>query len=234
MKLYELAYACRLYQGRFDDAYRDVRKDLEDDPNMDFPERLLQFLNKWGCRISRENFGALEKHLEEWASRWIRQLPHASKDILSLRPNEVELIGESFDHLLKPHFGDTCAAKTLHVLRYRALPAWDAYIKEKCLGTGGLSGQTAGETYSKFLHHVAEEILDLKQDVERLKYSLTEVPKLVKRREESYEISLVKLVDEYYWITITKDQRVPDRDQIEEWLGWESGSVAATALSEPS
>ena len=230
MKLYELAYACRLYQGEDDYVYRDMRKDLGDDPNMGSPQCVLQFLNRWGCRIKKERFGILEKHLEGWADRWIRQLPHASKDILSLEPNVIELVGESFDQLLTPHFGDTCAAKTLHALRYRALPVWDAYIKQRWLDKGGLPGRTAGGTYSNFLRRVAEEILELKRDVERLKCSLTDVPELVKHHKESYDISLVKLVDEYYWMTITKGYKTPGRDQLEQWLGWESGSAAATVV----
>src|SRR5271157_6411245 len=221
MKLYELAYACRLYQGQFDDTYRGMRKDLGDDPNMDSPKRLLQFLNKWGCRISKEHIGTLEKHLEEWARRWIGDLPPSSKDILSLESNAIRRIGESFDQLLKPHFGDTCAAKTVHALRYRALPAWDSYIKNDWLDNGGLSGRTAGETYSHFLRHVAEELRELKHGVERLGYSLTDfpklVPKLVKHHEESHDISLVKLVDEYYWTRITNRHEVPGRDQLNEW-----------------
>lgn len=75
MKLYELAYACRLYQGEDDSTYRDMRKDLGDDPSMGSPQRLLQFLNKWRCRISEKRFRDLEKHLEEWAGRWIGDLP---------------------------------------------------------------------------------------------------------------------------------------------------------------
>ena len=233
MKLYDLAYACRLYQGEDDATYRGMRKDLGDDPNMDSPERLLQFLNKWGCRISKGNFETLEKHLTDWAGRWIGDLPPASKDILSLESNAIKRIGESFDRLLTPHFGDTCAAKTLHALRYRALPAWDYYIKKDWLDNGGSYGRTAGETYSNFLRHAAGEILELKQDVERLKYSLTDfpklVPKLVKHHEESYDISLVKLADEYYWTTITNRHKVPGRDQLKEWLDWESGSATAIA-----
>jgi hypothetical protein len=77
---------------------------------------------------------------------------------------------------------------------------------------------------------VAEEILELKQDVERLKCSLTDVPELVKHHKESYDISLVKLVDEYYWMTIIKGYKTPGRDQLEQWLGWESGSAAATVV----
>jgi len=225
MKLYELAYACRLYQGQDDGPYRKMRSkdDLGDDPDLASPEQqnsLLDFLNKWGCRIPKENFSDLRKHLQDWAEKWIGELPSANKCFLPLGDSEREHIGKAFDALFAPHFGDTAAAKTLHALRYRTLPAWDAKIKKKCC--------TKGQTYSDFLHHVAEEISDLEKDVKRLNSSLTDIPRLV-QRVEPYGISLVKLVDEYYWITITKDHKVPDRDQLEEWLRWQNGSATATA-----
>jgi hypothetical protein len=116
----------------------------------------------------------------------------------------------------------------LHALRYRALPAWDARIKEECLGRPELSGRTAGEAYSEFLGHVKAQIEDLQRDVKQLGHSLIEVPRLVDRVEDSYDISLVKLVDEYHWITITNQHKVPDRTQLKEWLRWESGGAAAT------
>jgi hypothetical protein len=97
MNLYELAYACRLYQGEFDKDYREMRKDLGDNSDLDSPEQrdsLLQFLNKWGCRIRRENLCDLEKRLEKWVkTEGVRQLPGASKCILSLDDREIELIG---------------------------------------------------------------------------------------------------------------------------------------------
>jgi hypothetical protein len=56
MKLYQLAYACRLYQGDFDNAYREMRRKLGDNPDLasrDQQNDLLDFLNKWGCRIPK-------------------------------------------------------------------------------------------------------------------------------------------------------------------------------------
>src|ERR1017187_2686990 len=80
----------------------------------------------------------------------------------------------------------------------------------------GLSTQTAGQTYSAFLHQVAEEISELDVDVARLGHSLSEVSKLV----HGSGGSLVKLVDEYYWVTITDGHALPTRDDLEQWLRW--------------
>src|SRR5579863_5488463 len=108
MKLYELAYACRLYQGEFDDYCR-MRNDLGDDPDLASRKQqdsLLEFLNKWGCRIPKKHFEDLGNDLKEWAADWIGKLPQTSVDILSLRPYELEVIARSFNELLLvPHLG---------------------------------------------------------------------------------------------------------------------------------
>jgi len=124
-----------------------------------------------------------------------------------------------FDQLLKPHFGETCAAKALHALRCRALPAWDAYIRER-QAPERRPGDTPGEVYCRFLCQVRDHILELKEDVERMNYCLADVPKLINRLDDRYDVSLVKIVDEYYWTTITLGHKVPDLNQLEEWLRW--------------
>jgi hypothetical protein len=109
-------------------------------------------------------------------------------------------------------FQDTAAAKTLHALRPDTLPIWDAKIRE------WFSKRGAGQTYSDFVRYVAhEEIAELEVDVTRLGCSLGGVPQLVHRGSG---VSLVKLVDEYYWTTITLGYVVPTREGIDEWLTW--------------
>ena len=137
MKLYQLAYACRLYQGNFDNAYREMRCKLGDNPDLasrDQQNHLLHFLNKWGCRIPETQFDILKSHLKDWAEKWVRKLPDAGSTILDLNDDvQRDNIANSFNDLLTCHFQDTCVAKTLHVLRHRTLPIWDAYIKENAV-----------------------------------------------------------------------------------------------------
>ena len=219
MKLYQLAYACRLYQGDFDDAYRQMRNNLRENPDLASVEQqdhLMHFLNKWGCRIPKTQFDNLKNHLKEWAEKWVCKLPDVGSTILDLKDDvQRDNIANSFNALLTSHFQETSVAKTLHALRHRTLPPWDAYIKKKCCSPE----RTPGQAYFAFIQHVLAEIRDLERDVKRLGYSLNDVPRLVKR-VEPYGVSLVKLVDEYHWMTITSGHTVPDQAEIEAWLCW--------------
>jgi hypothetical protein len=245
MKLYGLAYACRLYRGQptagsspstfreFDRAYDQMCKamgrnaDLASQAQQD---SLMQFLNDWRCRIPKKNFPILKERLQNWAARWaakprpnadgVIRLPDADRDIRSLSDSERAQIGKSYEELLQLgaglHFQDTAAAKTLHALRPHTLPIWDAAIKGWFIGQRGLAEQSAGQTYSDFIHHVAEEISELEEDVRRLGYSLSDIPQFV----HGDCGSLVKLVDEYYWMTVTEGHALPTRTDLEQWLGW--------------
>jgi len=219
MTLFELVYICRLF-GK-DDAYVTLRRELGQNPDLASDaqhETLLQFLNKWGCRIKRDRFP--KENLQAWAAN--SRLPGADRDIRSLTDNEREQVGRSYDALVNigHRFKDTAAAKTLHAMRPRALPAWDQSIKDWFLknqpNTGGASRSTAGQTYAAFIHHVAREVSTLEADANRLGYSLSDVPELVGKPD----YSPVKLIDEHYWMTKTHDYIVPTRTEIEQWLRW--------------
>jgi hypothetical protein len=214
MKLYELAYACSLY-GQDDAAYWGMRKTLGKNPDLASSEqqdKLLQFLNTWGCRIAKNDFPKLKERLQQWWAENQCKLP--GKNIRDLDDSEREQIESAYQGLLKSgaglRFQDTAAAKTLHVLRPDTLPMWDAKIKEWF---------TDGKTYSDFVRHVAVgELSELEEDVKRLGYSLNEVPQLV--HSGAVNVSLVKLVDEYYWVTKTLGYTVPTREQVDKWLSW--------------
>lgn len=235
MKLYELAYACRLYRevAQFDLAYCEMRKALGQNPDLASQAQLdglMQFLNDWLCRIPEKYFPCLKERLRQWALLWIPQLPNAATEIRSLNDADRAQIADSYGELLKLgaglHFQDTAAAKTLHALRPHSLPMWDAKIKD-WFSTSAPSRRTAGQTYSDFLRHVAQQISGLEADVARLGHSLGEVSQLVQRSGAS----LVKLADEYYWITITYGHTVPTRDELEQWLRWlEEPKLKAHAL----
>jgi len=223
MKLYELSYACRLYRGQFDGAYDRMRKALGPNPDLASQARqdsLMRFLNDWRCRIPEKNFSTLQIRLQQWAILWIPQLPDASRNILSLNDSERALIGDSYEGLLHLgsglNFQDTAAAKTSHALRPHALPIWDSAIRIWFIRKRGLSTGTAGQIYSDFLQHVAGEISELEVDAARLGLSLTDISQLVPGSSGS----LVKLVDEYYWVTITDGHALPTRDDLEQWLRW--------------
>ena len=228
MKLYELAYGCRICRdiAGYDRAYTEMRNDLGPAPNLAPHEQrdaLMKFLNKWGCRIAEKNFPSLKEGLKEWAACWIQKLPATGQDIRCFTDEQRAQVGDSYSALstLGPRFRDTAAAKTLHALRPETLPMWDAKIKDlfikSCSAWKGQPAKpTPGQIYSEFLRQVGDEISELEQDVKRLKYSLSDVPKLVRREGGS----LVKLVDEYYWTGMPRGHAAPTRDELERWLAW--------------
>lgn len=223
MTLYELAYACRLYRDQFDAAYDQMREAMGQNPDLASQaqqDTLMRFLNDWGCRIAEKNFPILKMRLQQWAAMWVTQLPDVGRDIRTLDESERAKMGAAYEALLHLgaglHFQDTAAAKTLHALRPLVLPIWDAKIKGWFIDRYGFSKRRAGQVYSDFLHHIADEISDLEVDVVRLGYSLGDISKLV----HGSRGSLVKLVDEYYWVTVTDGRAIPTRVQVEQWFRW--------------
>lgn len=221
MKLFGLAYACRIYQGEFDDVYRQMCEGLGPDPDLtrDQPDCLLEFLNKWSCRIPKAGFPVLRECLRKWAAEWIKGLP--DKDIRCLSESEHQTVAQAYDALLEEgkdlHFWNTATAKTLHALRRNTLPMWDAKIRDSFINKRReFSAYSGGQIYSEFIRYVGEQISVLEQEVTGLGYSLSCVAQLVDRPNAS----LVKLVDEYHWITITEGHVAPKRDEIELWLHW--------------
>ena len=120
MKLYELAYACRLYRGQFDRAYDQMTKVLGRNPDLASQaqqDSLMRFLNDWRCRIPQKNFPILKERLQRWATLWVPQLPDTGRDIRSLNESERARIGTSYEALLNLgaglNFQDTAGRKDL-------------------------------------------------------------------------------------------------------------------------
>ncbi len=98
------------------------------------------------------------------------------------------------DSLVSVSFGPTGAAKILYALCPDCCPPWDAPIRTHF----GWDGARA--SYCSFLKTVKSEILDVIGDANRAGIEAKDIPRKVGRTDSS----LPKLVDEYYWITITK------------------------------
>jgi hypothetical protein len=177
-------------------------------------------LNDWRCRIPENRFPTLSNRLLEWATQWVVQLPDNNRDIRSLNEKERATVGYAFEAMQKfgtgLHFKNTAAAKTLHAIRRNLLPMWDAAIRDRFISDHVLSERTAGQIYSEFICYVGEELSELERDVARLGYSLSDVSRLV----HGAGASLVKLVDEYHWVTITEGLVPPSRNDLEDWLHW--------------
>jgi len=207
-------------QEKFDDAYNNMLQNLGPERNLssiDQINALLKFLNRWRCRIPEKNFPRLRKRLQKWAVDWVSKLPATGRDICSLKAEERAQVGSSYEMLLqlgdKLNFQDTAAAKTLHALRPDALPIWDQQVKDKF--ADGRARQTSGQLYAEFIDEVAHEISELKEDVDQLEgLSLSKVPELLEHKG----YSLVKLTDEYKYVTITQKCKIPTCEVLDTWF----------------
>ena len=81
MRLYALAYACRLYAalGDFDSSikkFRRLTRPAFDVANPAHRRALFEWLNSWGCRQFAKSYHQMaSKALVEWAERYLKQLP---------------------------------------------------------------------------------------------------------------------------------------------------------------
>jgi hypothetical protein len=98
------------------------------------------------------------------------------------------------ESVIAVHFSPTGAAKILYALRPNCCPPWDAPIRKHFHWDGGEA------SYCRFLKTVRAEILDLIKEAKWAGIEVKDIPRKVGRLDSS----LPKLVDEYYWITITK------------------------------
>ncbi len=95
--------------------------------------------------------------------------------------------------------GATGAAKILHALRPKVLPPWDDPIRAAL----GLDGSR--DSYLVYLADVQENVRGIEAEAAAL--GITNVPMALGRPRSS----LPKMIDEYYWITLTRGHAPPSR-----------------------
>jgi hypothetical protein len=99
----------------------------------------------------------------------------------------------------------------MYTLWPEALAPWDDAIRARL----NLDGST--QSYRNFIESVVpSELESLKRDAARFRVALEDIPVRLGRPSSS----LPKLVDEYFWVTITQNHRVPGREMIKEWALW--------------
>lgn len=230
MKLFELAYACRLYGefSDFDETYRRFLRDTK--PNFDILDHLhrkalLVWLNSWGCRQFALNFhDKASEHLRNWGQENLTHLPSVGANLLILADIDFVNAGTLYAGLRDMQAsvrqrngnsysvtcGPTGAAKILFALRSQAFPPWDKSIRD------GLGYDGSQKSYIKYLQWVRSELQEVVTDAEAHGIAMNDIPNGLNRPFSS----LPKLVDEYNWITITKGCKPPRLEDINKWWHW--------------
>jgi hypothetical protein len=235
MRLYEAAIACRAYGafgGGFDDSLQAFIAQTDGAPDLESGgcgPHLMKWLNDWGCRqFAKEHHRDALERLRAWAHRHADDLPGYTTSILRLTEAEIRGTARAYDELKEieasqrrtihgthgVRVGATGAAKILYALRPNTLPPWDDAIRErlKCDGSA--------ESYNRFLRLVMDEIQELLADAARHGVSSEQLPSAIGRGVST----LPKIVDEYFWVTITRNFTIPKPLELQTWASWCSGS----------
>jgi hypothetical protein len=232
MNLAALAFGCYVYGflgGEFDGGYRDLLKRTFPELNLEDQQHrrwLLEWLNKWGCRqFKKSDHDVASREIEAWNLKFAPLLFPKEKALGSLTETDFAAVESAFDDLAERtastrrtrsadcysvRFGPVGAAKILFALRPKALLPWDTPI----YGHFGWAG--SGADYREFLRGVSRCLTGIGEECVKRGFVLEELPGRVDRPNST----LVKLIDEYLWATVTNKVRIPSRDKLEEWLEW--------------
>lgn len=232
MKLAEIAFACYIYahMSDYDSSYLRFTKNTE--PQLDLRLEhhriaLLNWLNDWGCRqFAKDYHGLAADEIRKWYDEIGGQLFPIDTPLLSLSDHDIKLVELAYASLVartasrrRLHnggetqvvIGPTGAAKILFVLRPMALIPWDDPIRERFHADG------SARSYMSFLRIVKSNLEELSQACQTKGYKLTELPQLLGRPSSS----VTKLVDEYFWVTISRGCPVPAEDELNRWASWQ-------------
>lgn len=230
MKLAELAFACYVYASMtdYDNSYLDFRAkvnnalDLSDE---DHRQALITWLNQWGCRqFSRECHELASNEILQWYMECKDMLPAVDADLHLMSSQEIELVSKSYAKLagktachkargtktISVTIGPTGAAKILFALRPKSLVPWDEPIRAE------LKLDASERSYCRYHMDIKKFLIELESQCTEQGFSLHDLPTILNRRDSTTP----KLIDEFYWVTITKKCQFPGNAVLNEWLTW--------------
>lgn len=229
MRLFELAYTCRLYGqlAGFDIALEDLRRavgSLLEPTNPVHRIALFKWLNAWGCRqfAIAHHASTASDSLVEWASVWLPRLPDPGAQLTDLSPDDLTVTATAYERLRDARaswrtlpdgrsssvsFGPTGSAKALYALRPSAVPPWDDPIRMK------LGFAATGSGFLGYLGWVATTLRALADEAGT---DVAALPGVVGRPRSSPP----KLVDEHNWVVLTRGCVPPTKDELAGWAEW--------------
>lgn len=142
----------------------------------------------------------------------------AYDDLRSQEASQRRLRGDGVSHVT---VGPTGAAKILHALRPNSLPPWDDPIR------AALRYDASRSAYLRFLHHVQDQVRHVEAEASAVGISASDVPRELGRPGSS----VPKMIDEYYWVTITRGHIPPTTDEVTRWHVWAQGAGVVAPTS---
>lgn len=232
MRLSELAFACYVYKKMTDDdsSYRHFLKETNHAPDLGIAKHrieLLKWLNEWGCRQFAKSYHDMASdEIRAWYEESNALLPPPYKTLLELSDVDISSASVAYERLTERtaskrskknggksniRIGPTGASKVLFAIRPNALIPWDAPIREQFERDG------LAKSYTGYLGWAQAELEELGEACERNGYNLSSLPELIGGPDSS----IAKLIDEYLWVTITRNRPAPTDEILTRWANWE-------------
>jgi hypothetical protein len=227
MNLYELAVSAFLaggLMGDFGKSYADFQEAASPSPDLARPDHgqaLLVWLNKWGCRqFARAYHELAGSEIAEWYVRYERSLPPETVTLWDATDGQLQDAANAYGELTEKiashrkggpvRVGATGAAKILFALRPGLLAPWDDPIR----GHFGCDG--SADSYLDFIRRTKGELGRLAEKCSQHGFHVVDLPARLGRPDAT----MPRLIDEYYWITITRGVVIPSSETVTGWLAW--------------
>jgi hypothetical protein len=230
MTLAELAFACFCYQRMtdYDGSYlllRQATQPFIDLGNQAHRQALLIWLNQWGCRqFAVEYHEHAAQELLQWHIKFNPLMFPQERNIWELNEADYQFIGTAYHSLanriasfrnrngnkIPVSVGPTGAAKILFAIRPNVCAPWDDPIRDSLQFDG------SANSYVAFLRQVNQQLQEIRPTCEANGFTLAELPDRLDRNQSS----VPKLIDEYYWMTITKNWTPPQPNVFQSWAAW--------------
>jgi hypothetical protein len=231
MKLTEIAFACYVY-GRMTDYDSSYKRFLEQtSPQLDLRlERhlmvLLKWLNEWGCRQFAKDYHVLAASgIREWYEKAGHKLLQIDKTLASLAESDIAIVELAYGDLVgrtasyrksssgaktAVDVGATGASKILFVLRPDGLIPWDEPIRKE------MDLNSSASSYVRYLNIAKRHLEELSRHCAEKGIALRDLPVKLGRPESS----VAKLVDEFFWVTVSRKCPVPEDESLRRWVSW--------------
>ncbi len=231
MKTVDIAFASYIYSKMtdYDNSYESFRNGVSNPLDLSSEterQRTLSWLNQWGCRQFAVDYHPLaSEQISLWYATFKEALVPPTTALLDLSQSDISNVAVAFEDLsvrqaserkgesgarIKVRIGPTGAAKILFALRPNALLPWDIPIRDS------LEQEGSHFSYGEYLQKAKSELQELIQDCKSHHVAYEKLPELVGRPKET----LAKLVDEFFWVTISRKCPVPPADLIKKWSEW--------------
>jgi len=224
MNLSELAFTCHCYGciTNNDEAYLQLlgaTNAMPDLSNLDHRRALLKWLNQWNCRqFALEYHDLAQNELLDWFNLNSEQLFPDTKNMWEFIEDDYRIIRNLFESLMdrtasaqpRKRFGAIAAAKILFAIRPKSFISWDNAILDS------FNLDNSPDSYVLYIKKINSDILSTKTNLEHNGFTLEDLPAILHRPNSS----IPKIMDEYYWMTITRNWSIPDNETFRNWAQW--------------